>query len=223
MKCRNCLVILALLALGVPAVPAQQKPATDQNKTTGQQKPAKSADKTKHDQHQGTPGNNTQDNKNVAAADRTFMMKAAEGGMAEVALGELAAKQAASDDVKQFAQRMVDDHGKANRELMDLAAKKGVTLPTDLDAKAKALKTKLEKMSGAEFDREYMREMVKDHEKAVALFEKEAKSGHDAEAKAWAEQTLPTLRDHLKMARETASKTGTSVSQVQKSGKKGTQ
>lgn len=221
MKCRNCFVILGLLALSVPAALAQQQSTTDQQKTATQKKTTKSADKTKTAHHE-MQADKTPDTRTVPAADRTFMMKAAEGGMAEVALGELATKQAGSDDVKQFGQRMVDDHGKANRELMDLAAKKGVTLPSDMGAKEKALKTKLEKLSGAEFDREYMREMVKDHEKDVAMFEKEAKSGRDAEVKAWAEQTLPTLRDHLKLARETASKTGTHVSQVQKTGKKGT-
>ncbi|HWQ34678.1 MAG TPA: DUF4142 domain-containing protein [Blastocatellia bacterium] len=220
MKCRNCFVILVLLALSVPAALAQQ--SSTQQSTTDQKKTTKAADKTKHDQHHEMQGSKMPDNKAVPAPDRTFMMKAAEGGMAEVALGELATKQAGSDDVKQFGQRMVDDHGKANRELMDLAARKGVTLPSDMGAKEKALKTKLEKLSGAEFDREYMREMLKDHEKDVAMFEKEAKNGRDAEVKAWAEQTLPTLRDHLKLARETASKTGTHVSQVQKTGKKGT-
>jgi putative membrane protein len=140
--------------------------------------------------------------------DKEFITKAAQGGMAEVELGQLALKQASSDDVKQFAQKMVDDHSKANDELKGLAASKSVTLPTDTGKENKAMMDKLAKLSGADFDREYMKHMVKDHNTDVALFEKQAKSGKDAETKAWAEKTLPTLREHQTMARNIAEKVG---------------
>ena len=159
----------------------------------------------------------------VSAADKDFAMKAAEGGMAEVALGELATKQAANDDVKQFGQRMVTDHGKANNELKDWASKKGVTLPSDLNAKHKALQARLSKLSGAEFDREYIREMVKDHDKDTAAFDKQSRTGRDPELKAWAAQTLPTLREHQKMAKDLAGKVGATTAEAGKSATKSTQ
>jgi len=137
----------------------------------------------------------------AAGADQTFIHTAAMDGMAEVEHGRLAAQNALQDDVKQFGQRMVDDHSKAGDELKGLASKKNATLPTELDAKHKAMQDKLAKMKGADFDRAYMAHMVTAHQQAVALFEKESKGGTDAEVKAWAAKTLPTLQEHLKMAR----------------------
>jgi putative membrane protein len=144
----------------------------------------------------------------LSQSDRGFVTKAAQDGMAEVALGELAVRQASSNEIKQFAQRMIDDHTKANNELKELASKKGIAFPNELPAKQKASQDRLGKLSGADFDREYMRAMVKDHDNAVALFEKESRSGGDPELKAWAEKTLPILREHQKMARDLAGKVG---------------
>ena len=141
----------------------------------------------------------------VTGADKIFVEKAAIGGMAEVQLGQLAQQKGSSDQVKQFGSRMVDDHSKANDELKQLASSKGVTLPTDLDAKHKNVMAKMEKLSGAEFDRAYMDDMVKDHKDDVSLFRKESTSGKDADLKAFAGKTLPTLEDHLKMAQSTDS------------------
>jgi putative membrane protein len=95
---------------------------------------------------------------------------------------------------------MVTDHGKANEELKALASSKGVELPADLDAKHKSVHAKLAKLSGAEFDKEYVAEMLKGHKKAVSDFEKASKSAKDPELKAFAEKTLPTLRHHLERA-----------------------
>jgi len=131
--------------------------------------------------------------------DRQFVMEAAQGGMAEVELGQLATQKASSDAVKQFGQRMVTDHGKANDELKTLAQSKSITLPTDI-GKHKATKDKLEKLSGAAFDRAYMQEMLNDHRKDVSDFRKESQSGKDPDVKAWAAKTLPTLEEHLQMA-----------------------
>jgi putative membrane protein len=155
----------------------------------------------------------------VHSADREFMLKAAMGGMTEVKLGELASQRANNADVKQFGQQMVTDHNKANSELKDLATRKNVTLPADLEAKHKATHDRLMKLSGADFDREYMREMVKDHDQTVALFEKASQSSRDTELKNWAAQTLPTLRAHQKMARDLASKVGATVAETSKNGK----
>ena len=106
----------------------------------------------------------------MVGADNGFVTKAAAGGLAEVELGKLAASQGSSEKAKQFGQRMVDDHFKANEELQEIAAKKNITLPANLDAKAQATKDRLAKLSGAQFDQAYMQDMVKDHKADVAEF-----------------------------------------------------
>jgi putative membrane protein len=139
----------------------------------------------------------------LSSSDQKFMMEAATAGMEEVELGRLAATHASSDAVKQFGQRMVDDHSKANDELMQIASTKGVTLPTALDDKHKADVTKMSQLSGAAFDSAYVKEAgVKDHNKAAKLFQGEADKGKDADLKAFAAKTLPTVQDHLRMAQE---------------------
>jgi len=136
----------------------------------------------------------------MTSQDRNFIMDAAMGGMEEVELGRVAAQKGMSAAVKQFGQRMVDDHSQANSELMSLASSKGITLPTELDQKHRAEVTKFSAMSGAEFDREYTKLMVSDHRKDVSEFEKESTRGTDPDLKAFATKTLPTLQEHLKMA-----------------------
>ena len=128
-------------------------------------------------------------------------MDAAMGGLMEVELGQLATQKGTSESVKQFGQRMVDDHGKANTELMTLATSKGITLPTAIDDKHRQDVTKLSAMSGADFDRAYAKMMLKDHEKDVSEFEKQSTKGTDPDVKAFASKTLPTLQEHLTMAR----------------------
>jgi putative membrane protein len=140
----------------------------------------------------------------VAMADTKFMKEAAEGGMAEVALGQLAAEKASSSEVKKFGQRMVDDHSKANEELKQLASQKNVKLPQDLSAKDKATKSTLESLSGQQFDQAYMKDMVKDHKKDVSDFRRESRSARDPDVKKFATQTLPTLEEHLKQAESIA-------------------
>jgi putative membrane protein len=135
-----------------------------------------------------------------------FAKEAAEGGMAEVQMGKLAADKGTDSDVKSFGQKMVDDHSKANDELKSLAAKKGIALPQDLSKKHKSTQDKLSKLSGAKFDKAYMKDMVDDHEKDVKAFRKQAKEGSDADIKAFAEKTLPTLESHLDLAKSTYKK-----------------
>jgi len=143
---------------------------------------------------------------NVSSADTEFMNKAAQGGMAEVELGKMASTKAQNAEVKQFGQQMTADHTRANNELKTLAAGKNVTLPTDVGAMHKATMDKLSKLSGAEFDREYVKAMVEDHEKDVAEFQKQADSGTNADVKAFAAKTLPTLKSHFEMIKAMQSK-----------------
>jgi putative membrane protein len=135
-----------------------------------------------------------------ATSDAAFVTKIAEVGMAEVELGKLALQKTQRDDVKKFAQQMVDDHGKAGDELKALAMRKNITWPADLDAEHKALRDRLSKLSGAAFDQAYMQAMVDGHRKVAAQFRTETQSGSDAEVKAWAAKTLPTIDAHLKHA-----------------------
>jgi putative membrane protein len=144
----------------------------------------------------------------AASPDEMFVLNVAKDGMAEVELGKLASEKAGSDEVKKFAQRMVTDHSKANDELKSLAQSKNITLPSDVDPKDKATHDRLAKLSGPAFDRAYMQHMVAGHRKAVAAFKKESTSGKDPDVKAWAEKTLPTIEDHLKMAQDIARNVG---------------
>jgi putative membrane protein len=134
--------------------------------------------------------------------DQKFVQMAASGGLAEVKLGQLAAEHGTSDAIRRFGKRMVDDHGKANKELMALAEKKNWNIPRDLSKKDQTEFERLSKLRGAEFDRAYAEHMLKDHEEDVALFEAEANHGQDPDLKAWAAKTLPTLKEHLKLARD---------------------
>jgi putative membrane protein len=139
-------------------------------------------------------------NVTVSHSDKSFVEKAAQGGVAEVQLGKLAAQKAQSPDVKKFGERMEKDHAAANQKLTTLASEKGVAAATEMDSSSKREYDKLSKLSGAEFDKEYMKAMVSDHKKDIKEFQSEAKSGKDADIKNFAQSTLPTLEDHLKQA-----------------------
>jgi putative membrane protein len=143
----------------------------------------------------------------IPAGDKAFVLKAAQGGKAEVELGKLAAMRAQSADVKQFAQRMIDDHGKAGEELKAIAQSKMIAVPDHLDAKAQALHDRLSTLSGDAFDRGYMQAMVTDHRQAAAAFRRESTIGKDSEIKAFAARTLPAIEEHLKMAIAASQKT----------------
>jgi len=137
-----------------------------------------------------------------------FATNAAQGGMAEVELGRLATQRAGDVSVREFGARMVADHSRANSELKSIAGQKGIQLPTELSSEQKSEMDKLSKMSGAEFDKEYMSAMLKDHEIDVKDFDTQAKEGNDPEIKAFAGKTLPTLQQHLQMAQQAAQKVG---------------
>jgi putative membrane protein len=139
----------------------------------------------------------------LSAADRQFMTKAAQAGMAEVRLGQLAAQRGVSTSVKQYGQHMVDEHTTANNQLMQLATQKGVTLPSDIDAEHKAFRARIGQIPGKRFDTTYINQMVQDHNKVIALFLRESQQGQDPDVRAFATKMLPTLREHLQRARQT--------------------
>jgi putative membrane protein len=142
------------------------------------------------------------DKKNISDAD--FAREASAGGLAEVNLGRIGVQRAVNPEVRRFAQRMVDDHSKANQELINLANRKGFTLARTMDQEHQQLADRLMKMSGEEFDRTFMKHMLKDHKDAVALFEAKSQNARDPDLKQFATMTLPTLREHLRMAQQLA-------------------
>lgn len=131
--------------------------------------------------------------------DAEFMAKAASGGMLEVEMGKLVAARAVTPDAKKFAEQMVSDHSKANAELMALAAKKNITLPTTLsDDNSKVLKDVVEE-KGVKMDQEYMKQMLKDHEEDVKEFTDASIKASDPDIKAFAAKNVPVLQMHLDM------------------------
>jgi putative membrane protein len=142
----------------------------------------------------------------LSAPDRNFVENAARAGLDEVQDARLAEQKATSTDVKQFASRMMSDHTQANQELMQIAATKGITAPRTATRAEERKMESLRKLSGAQFDRQYAKEQVEDHEKTVALFRKESEAGQDSELKAYAQKYLPKLQQHLQMAESLAGK-----------------
>jgi putative membrane protein len=142
----------------------------------------------------------------VSSQDTKFIQEAASGGSLEVSLGQYAADHATNQDIKDFGKHMDEDHTKANDELRDLAKNKNIDLTGTLSTKDKESLDKIEKYEGDEFDKHYVKAMVKDHEKTIEAFESEVKDGTDPDIKAWADKTLPTLHHHLDMIKDIQSK-----------------
>jgi len=194
---------IALMAAAGPAL-AQTAPTPILPKApaTGAAAPATQA-ATSTAQQPGQPGAPA-----LAAADQQFVNHAATSGMAEVAMAKLALTKADQPQVKQFAQRMVDDHTKANDQLMALAQQAGAQPPAGEAPWQQRAQDRLAAKSGPDFDRQYMRGQIRAHEQAVALFKKEAATGQNAQLKQFAASTLPTLQDHLAMAQSIAQQVG---------------
>lgn len=147
-----------------------------------------------------------QDEGGVAKKDMKFVAEAASGGLLEVELGNYVAQAGSSPDVKAFAQRMVTDHTKVNDELMSIAENKQIKVPKEMNKKHMKTVQNLKKKQGADLDKAYMKEMVKDHKEDIKKFNAQAKEGKDPELKAFAAKTVPVLQEHLKLAQDIQSK-----------------
>jgi putative membrane protein len=176
---------LSRLLAGAVLAALMAQPALAQNQSTTQQQPPAQAGP-----------------QQLAEQDLEFARNAAEGGLKEVRLGQLAQQQAASEQVQQFGERMVEDHGNANEQLMQIAETKGIELPQELSQEAQQLYDELQQKSGADFDQAYMDEMASDHQKDVESFQQFAASGQDQELVQFAAETLPVLQQHLEMAEQ---------------------
>jgi putative membrane protein len=140
--------------------------------------------------------------------DATFYKKAAESGIFEVDAGNQAQQKASMQSVKDFGAMMVKDHTAANNQLKTLAASKNISLPTSASVAQMTKKGELDVLTGDAYDKSYIMSQIKAHHEAIALFKKEIASGQDADAKSFAQQTLPTLQQHLKAARDIATQNG---------------
>jgi len=190
---RGGLVALTCVALlSAAPVKAQQNP--------GSMHPA-------NPQDMPTPGAPMTGNTVVTQSnDKMFIRNALQGGMAEVELGKLALQKSSNDDVKQFAQRMVDDHTKLSDLLKPIADQMQIKVPDSPSRKDKKAMTKLQALSGDAFDKAYMKDQVKDHEKDQKEFKQEASSATDPQLKQVATQGEQIITEHLQMAKQIAHK-----------------
>ncbi|MGE4239744.1 DUF4142 domain-containing protein [Ramlibacter sp.] len=195
---RSMLVAPAVLALALSTAFAQSTtstPGAGSSVTGGGAAPAAQAGA-------GTRNAPTKQDDKLARGDRKFIETAGENGMFEVQIAQLAASKATDAQVKSFASMLVDHHTAANNELVKIANARAVELPA---APPRGLRKDIEKLgkkTGAEFDKDFVREVgIKDHEKNIKLFEKASKDVKDAELKAFVDKTLPVLRQHLAAAK----------------------
>jgi putative membrane protein len=151
----------------------------------------------------------------LSAADRKFVSEAATGSLLEVELGKLAVQRATAEGVRQFGQRMVEDHSQAAEQLKQIAQAKAMTLPDSLDAKQRKEIERLQKLSGPHFDQAYMKLMLEDHQQDIRVFRKQAQQGSDSDIKSFASATLPKLHDHLALA-QGAAKTARAIEHSKK-------
>jgi putative membrane protein len=148
----------------------------------------------------------TSKSKQNMSTGKTFIDKAAEINLAEIELGKLAQQRGNNDAVKDFGKLMVSDHSKAQDELKQLAAERKVALPSQPGEAASNLDSQLSRLSGAQFDQDYVAHMLKGHEGAIAAFENEIEHGQDPAIRACAEKVLPTIQDHVRIAEDLAGK-----------------
>ncbi len=143
----------------------------------------------------------------LSATDKKFVMKAAQGGTAEVSMAQLAQQKTQTDSVKQYAQSMIDDHTPNNAQLMKLASAKGLMPSTAPDAMQQKMMTRLQGLDGKKFDTAYLKGQIRSHEAMLKTFQDESKNGTDPDLKSFADATIPTIQKHITMA--STGKTGT--------------
>ena len=153
------------------------------------------------------PGQAMAEDKGISSKDQTFVTNAAEGGLAEVKMGKLGKEKGTSSEIKMLSDMLVTDHTKANEKLKKIATELGAKVPESPGSMQEANYLLLKARSGHSFDKAFAEQSVKDHQTTIDLFEKEAKEGDDTALKAFAEKTLPTLKEHLSMSQRAAAAT----------------
>jgi len=181
-------MLMALTLLS--ACPAEQNSKNDRNDVEAQRQEARS--------------NKMQSRLDTATLN--FLGKTQQGGMTEIELGQLALKRSSNQQVKNFANQLINDHSKANQEVGDLASLKQATLPNALSTEQQAIYNRLQSLSGSAFDREFLKVNIKAHQDTIDSFQEQATYGPDMDVRAMADKTLPTLKMHLQMAQGLAAK-----------------
>ena len=164
----------------------------------------------------GAAGNNQSGSGDmIGKNDRQFMTKAAQSGMMEIQLAQMAQQKAASDDVKAYARKLEQDHSKANDQLKKIAQERGVDLPSDMGQHQQQM-AKFQNLSGEEFDRQYMRMQVQHHKKDISEFKKHQNRSMDSDLKEFASAQLPVLQQHYEQAQQLSASTGTRARKADK-------
>jgi putative membrane protein len=192
---RTCKPLVASLALLFASTIAFGQASTT-TPTNGSNESGTTMQQTTRSSHTSTSTATT------STSDAQFAKEASQANLGEIKLGQLAQQKGTNTSVRDFGQQMVTDHQNAQDKLKDAAQKDNITLPTTLSAKDQATYDRLSKLSGSQFDKAYAQDMVKDHTTDVAKFKHEASSGKSASIKSFASQTLPTLQQHLNMAKQ---------------------
>ncbi len=195
------IVALPLAATGAAAQGSQTAPSTSPSSSSSSSTSNSSTEQQPMMGHGGAKH---------AFRDQAFIRQAAQGGMAEVDVGQLAVQKSSNPDVKTFAQKLIDDHTKANDQLKQIASQENVTLPAQPGREGRQLHTKLEKLDGAAFDRAFLQAQVRDHEKDIKQYQRAENQVQDPQLKQFAQTSLPILQQHLQMAKDLASSTSAS-------------
>jgi putative membrane protein len=208
----NGTIARTILVFGVGsamAIAQTSNPASTQANPNASSQTTPSTTKGNHGNHSADHGMSSASGMGVMVgkSDEEFITKAAQGGMMEVEVGRLAQEKGSTNEIKEYGRKLEQDHSKANDQLKQIAASKNVKLPTDVDASEKASVDKIRNLSGAEFDKAFLKMAVKDHKKDVKEFQKESTRAMDSDVKNFASTTLPTLQEHLKTAEELQSST----------------
>lgn len=197
---RTMPLLTSLLALAAPSFAQAQVQTQPEDTTTREER---SASPSRQETSPGTGRSATKEDRGqLSAEDYRFVTEAARGGLFEVQAGELARSQATNPAVKDFAERMITDHGKANQELKQLAKDKGATLPTTLNGKEERTLEHLRKASGKDFDKVYAQHMVDDHQQDLTKFRKAAEQSEDPDLKSFAQRNVTVIEEHLQEAKE---------------------
>jgi putative membrane protein len=189
----GAVLLCGSLGLAQASPQAGQQPSGAAGQTPGQSNPAMNSQMNA----MTAPGQNT-------AGDKMFVKKALQGGMAEVELGQLTLQKSNNDQVKQFAQKMIDDHTKLGEQMKPVAQQLGVSVPDGPSKKDKATMAKLQALSGSAYDQAYIKDMVKDHKQDLSDFKTEASSGQDPTVKDAASQGSKIIAEHLQMIQQLA-------------------
>lgn len=210
MRLQICAVLIALLAVLGCKKNETSNTATSETTDTSPTATTSTTETVKTTTATNTAGTSTTSTAaQLNDKDKDFVQAAAKGGLAEVDLATDASTHATNADVKSFALKLVEDHNKANSELTKFASDHGVGTPTtEMEGKMKEAKERLAKLTKKDFDHAFVKQMIEDHQATITKFEDESRNGTDNDLKAWVNKTLPTLKEHLKMAEDLQKKIG---------------